>query len=233
MAEFLTRKGIVHHVDRIIADAEEEVILISPYIKADDDTKDLLKHKGRGTSIHVLYGKTELGPDEKEFFHELGIETLFIKHLHAKCYLNERHALVTSMNLYEFSQVHNDEMGVLVSREDDPDLYEDIYDQAIRWKTGASTIGKASSRKKIPARGGSSSSKRKVGFCIRCKAALAANPEQPYCKTCYTAWEKYGNKSHKERCCHTCGRGFRATLLKPLCLDCYKKYKDFVKFAAG
>ena len=204
-----------------------------PYIKADDDTKDLLKHKGRGTSIDVLYGKTELGPSEKAFFDELGIKTLFIKHLHAKCYLNERHALVTSMNLYEFSQVHNDEMGILVSREHDPDLYKDIYDQAIRWKTGASTIGKTSSRKKkIPARGGSSSSRPKVGFCIRCKADLAATRSSLTAKPAMRL-EKYGNKSHRERSCHTCGKGFRATLLKPLCLDCYRKYKDFVKFAVG
>ncbi len=31
MAEFLTRKGIVYHLDRIISEAEKELVLISPY----------------------------------------------------------------------------------------------------------------------------------------------------------------------------------------------------------
>ena len=31
MAEFLTRKGIVYHLDRIIREAEKELVLISPY----------------------------------------------------------------------------------------------------------------------------------------------------------------------------------------------------------
>ena len=45
------------------------------------------------------------------------IKTSFRRNLHAKCYLNENEALLTSMNLYEFSEKNNDEMGVLVSEE--------------------------------------------------------------------------------------------------------------------
>ncbi len=45
MATFLTRKGIVQHLYKIIEEAEEELILISPYIKVDDETKSLLKKR--------------------------------------------------------------------------------------------------------------------------------------------------------------------------------------------
>ena len=45
MAEFLTRKGIVYYLDKIIEEANRELVLISPYIKADDETKNLLKAK--------------------------------------------------------------------------------------------------------------------------------------------------------------------------------------------
>ena len=115
MAEFLTRKGIVYHLDRIISEAEKELVLISPYIKADNETKDILKNQKRSTKIHVIYGKTRLKPAEKSFFNDISIEPSFLENLHAKCYLNEKDALLTSMNLYEFSQEHNDEMGILVS----------------------------------------------------------------------------------------------------------------------
>ena len=60
------------------------------------------------------------------------IRTGFRKNLHAKCYLNENEALLTSMNLYEFSQVNNDEMGILVSRTEEPELYEKVKEESIR-----------------------------------------------------------------------------------------------------
>ena len=124
MATFLTREDIVYHLGKIIEEADKELVLISPYIKADDETKNLLKNQKRGTTIHVIYGKKKLKPSEKSYFDELNIKTSFLKNLHAKCYLNEKEALLTSMNLYEFSQEHNDEMGILVSRQDDEELYE-------------------------------------------------------------------------------------------------------------
>ena len=36
------------------------------------------------------------------------------------------------MNLYEFSQVNNNEMGILVSREEEPDLYNEILQESMR-----------------------------------------------------------------------------------------------------
>ena len=62
--------------------------------------------------------------------------------MHAKCYLNEKMALVTSMNLYDYSMIKNLEMGVLVvlrnktgffdSSFEDDDLYQTIRNQAVR-----------------------------------------------------------------------------------------------------
>ena len=133
MAEFLTRLDIVDDLHRIIKEAEKELILISPYIKADKDTKELLRETKRSTTINVIYGKKKLPSKEEGFLKDLSITTTFRENLHAKCYLNENEALLTSMNLYEFSQENNDEMGILVSREEDRDLYEAIHKQAIRY----------------------------------------------------------------------------------------------------
>ena len=65
MATFLTREGIVYHLGKIIEEADRELVLISPYIKADDETKNLLKNKTRATTIHVIYGKKKLKSSEK------------------------------------------------------------------------------------------------------------------------------------------------------------------------
>lgn len=241
MATFLTRKGIVQHLYRIIEEAEEELVLISPYIKVDDETKNLLKKTTRGTDIHVIFGKSQSErnlDNVKSSFDLPGIPVSFIKELHAKCYLNEKEALVTSMNLHEFSQENNHEMGILVSKQDDLELYEEIYREANRLKD-ASDKPYATSRSKSKVKVAEATSatyntaeKPKNGFCIRCKMVLVANPKKPYCANCYESWSRYSNTAYKEKYCHTCGRKLAATLLKPLCTTCYAKYGDLFEFVA-
>ena len=45
---------------------------------------------------------------------------------------NEELCIITSLNLYEFSQVNNNEMGVLISRDDDAELFQNVADEAQR-----------------------------------------------------------------------------------------------------
>ena len=59
-----------------------------------------------------------------------------------------------------------------------------------------------------------------AGYCIRCRTALPANPDQPYCDRCYTIWNRYKNATYEERYCHMCGIEHTTTLLKPLCVAC-------------
>ena len=138
MAKFLRRHDIVSHLHRIIKEAEEQIVLVSPYIDADEVTKSLLGRQQHSTQINVVYGKERLRPNQKGLFDKLHIKTTFRKELHAKCYMNENEAVVTSMNLYKYSQDNNDEMGILVSKEEDRNLYEEIYYEAMMYIGGDS-----------------------------------------------------------------------------------------------
>ena len=83
--------------------------------------------------VRIVYGKSELQPEEIGWLKELTyIRTSFCKNLHAKCYMNEELCIIASLNLYEFSQVNNNEMGVLIRRADDVELYKDTYEEAQR-----------------------------------------------------------------------------------------------------
>jgi phosphatidylserine/phosphatidylglycerophosphate/cardiolipin synthase-like enzyme len=83
--------------------------------------------------VRLVYGKSELAPQEINWLRSLEfVRTSFCQNLHAKCYLNEHAAIITSMNLYDFSQVNNNEMGVYIEREVEPDLYRDAHDEAQR-----------------------------------------------------------------------------------------------------
>jgi phosphatidylserine/phosphatidylglycerophosphate/cardiolipin synthase-like enzyme len=50
------------------------------------------------------------------------------KNLHAKCYINENKAIISSMNLYDYSQTTNVEMGFLITKEKEPEAYQKMMD---------------------------------------------------------------------------------------------------------
>lgn len=134
MAKFLNTSATNYFLEEMIKDAKDRLILISPFLKLNDRMKELLADKNRlKIDVRVVYGKSELQPEEINWLKELTyIRTSFCKNLHAKCYLNEELCIITSLNLYEFSQINNNEMGVLIRRGEDAELYKDAYEEAQR-----------------------------------------------------------------------------------------------------
>ena len=70
------------------------------------------------------------------------------------------------------------------------------------------------------------------GFCIRCKSEVPANPAKPYCNRCFASWNRFKNAAYEEERCHICGDAHKTSLEKPLCVSCYRKFKDVLEFAA-
>lgn len=118
----------------MIKDAKDRLILISPFLRLNDRIKELLTDKNRlKIDVRIVYSKSELQPEEIGWLNELSyVRTSFCRNLHAKCYMSEELCIVTSLNLYEFSQVNNNEMGVLIRRSEDSELYRDAYEESQR-----------------------------------------------------------------------------------------------------
>jgi phosphatidylserine/phosphatidylglycerophosphate/cardiolipin synthase-like enzyme len=134
MAKFLNTSATNYFLEEMIKSASDRLILISPFLKLNDRMKELLADKNRlKIDVRIVYGKSELQPQEIEWLRGLTyIRTSFCKNLHAKCYMNEEMCIVTSLNLYEFSQVNNNEMGILINRAEDSQLYKDAFEEAQR-----------------------------------------------------------------------------------------------------
>jgi phosphatidylserine/phosphatidylglycerophosphate/cardiolipin synthase-like enzyme len=134
MAKFLNTSATNYFLEELIKDAKDRLILISPFLKLNDRIRELLADKNRlKIDVRIVYGKSELQPEEINWLKELTyIRTSFCKNLHAKCYLNEELCIITSLNLYEFSQVNNNEMGILLRRSEDAELYKEAYEEAQR-----------------------------------------------------------------------------------------------------
>lgn len=134
MATFLSTTSINFYLEQLIKKSSNNLILISPYLQINERLKELLQHKSQsGVVVKIIYGKKEMSPKELEWFnHQQNIKLFFCKNLHAKCYINDSNAIITSLNLYEFSQVNNNEMGVLLTKVNDQEAFKEAYDEANR-----------------------------------------------------------------------------------------------------
>jgi hypothetical protein len=236
MATFLDTAAVSFYLQQLINGANEKLVLISPYIKISDRLKQSITDKDRmKIDIRLVYGKTDIELSENNWLKSLkSIRTSFCQNLHAKCYLNEKEAIVTSMNLYDFSQINNNEMGIYVTKQEDPALYTDIYTEAMRLirqsdeiRISVTQVPKTDqATKPQPIK----SQQNPSGFCIRCGTEIKLNPMIPYCANCYKAWKKYSNEEYEENSCHICGRPNRSTILKPTCYECYKAHKTNLEF---
>lgn len=228
MAEFLTTSGISHHIENIIMGATKELTLVSPFLKISKTLNERLRDASRrNVRIRILYGKNELQPSELKSLAQVNnLKLLFFENLHAKCYYNESEMVITSMNMYEFSEKNNREMGVKISLQNDQDLFINARNET------NSIIGSSLSEPFVNEKKSGKfkkASKKKAqkkvwlkGFCLRCESRINYNPEKPYCSNCYAIWAQYENPEYEENFCHSCGDENYSSLVKPVCYSCYK-----------
>ena len=237
MAKFLGTSGISYHLEELIHNANEKLILISPYLQFNDHLKQSLEEKDRQKTVDVrlIYGESKLQPAENNWLKSLlSIRTSICPHLHAKCYLSEHAAIITSMNLYEYSQINNNEMGIYIDKTEDEQLYNDVLTDANRLirisqeiKVTVATVPKSNDE---PTEKTTKPVSNVSGFCIRCGEKLKLNPMVPYCPKCFKSWKKYKNEEHEEKYCHICGKPNKSSLIKPSCYECYTISKNVLEF---
>lgn len=111
---------------QIIDEADEFLILVSPYIqisgwpKLTSRLKSIL-NKGVRFRIYIRDGQDNLNSIDE--LQKLGITPFLIPNLHSKLYLNEKGAVTTSMNLLRSSDQHSLEIGHKTQTEEE---YNDI-----------------------------------------------------------------------------------------------------------
>lgn len=139
------------------------------------------------------------------------------------------------MNLYEFSQQNNIEVGVLVLKDKEPDLFKNLEEEAKRIIRSSATAVKTdetaapSGLKRTgyrpPEKKSEESGSAPAGgaCCIRDQEPIPFNPDRPYCESCFRSWNRYKDPDYEEKYCHLCGKRHKASMAKPLCRSCYQK----------
>lgn len=118
MAKFLNTDLLNEWILRLIEETERELIIIVPYIKTSGRVyKQLFEANKRGVETTIVYRENKLTHEEKRKFEALdNLNLMHHPNVHAKCYYNEKYMIIGSMNLYEYSEKNNREMGVLLHR---------------------------------------------------------------------------------------------------------------------
>jgi hypothetical protein len=130
MIKFLTTQGINYHLEELLKNANSKIILVSPYFKLQRRIKEILRNKKQqGIEIFFVCRINDL----KEPLEEYSTQIFDSPNLGAKCYMNENEAILTSLNLYEFSQQNNEEMGIYVKNQNDGvSIYKDMLLEVAR-----------------------------------------------------------------------------------------------------
>jgi hypothetical protein len=262
MAEVLNTVQCIARIDTIVREASKLLVIASPYLDPPAQILSALESAGlRGVRTVVLYRQTNAKEAAlKKLAAVKGVELLDAPDLHAKCYINQKEALITSLNLYDWSAQNNFEMGVVVpfptpeykvalellaehmklvrSRGSQPaapaQLLSPLASPLAAPGLGLAAIAKSAPRRPtqaapsprtapVPRARVASTAAATTGFCMRCRASVARNPEKPLCTTCYREWAIYSNPAYVEKFCHGCGKPHASSMSKPLCRGCYAK----------
>ena len=248
MAEFLTTADMSAAVERIIKRAEHRVVIVSPYLKTRDRVRSLIKERSaKGVEVHIVYGKAELHDRERAWIEALpSVRLYFHKDLHAKCYMNESAAVLGSMNLYDFSQANNIEMGVLLEAQGDADAFEDVAEEAERIISNAQqrhpdaatpqadpappsqTEPPAGLRPGPPTPSSDTADNvpAQRGYCIRCNARIPSDTSRPYCVSCFKEWADAGKGTPSENYCHLGGKEAKVHFKRPACKPCWRQSRS-------
>lgn len=255
MARFLDGAGVNAALIEIIKTAESELFIIAPYMKIPQQTQNYLKNTDKKNINLTIISRSdaEIPSDTQSFLSELtNAKIKLCDNLHAKCFLNEKQGLITSMNLHEHSQTHNWEMGISFFKAVDHDIFSDAL-REIKEIEGASKDNpkvKIHSAKSTPQQQYQNKPSQKtihkpkeppkkgvitkmldtvlgeMAFCIRCGEPLEKyNIEKPLCDRCYPVWAQFKKQDYPETYCHACGeKKPNISYQKPVCRECFNQY---------
>ena len=255
MAKFLTTQKAYAEIEDIIRKADKELVLISPYIRIPDNLMERFKHLDKkNIKITLVCRGEDLKTEERIRLSDIEhLELRSLDSLHAKCFYNQNQEsmVITSLNLHDYSQQNNIEMGVLLTLKEDHDVFLEaraeadfivqtaeidrtVKKQSIR----ASNIDVNDRHKKPKAKEKEQNSpaggfleeigkalglSEQKGYCIRGGEKIPYNVDCPLCSRHLVGWKKHKDPDYKEHYCHRCGKRYRTSFNRPRCPSCFKK----------
>ena len=215
----LNTSETLSHLIRLIGEAQKGIVLVSPYIDLGGDDavgRAIRDALSRGVKVALVFRNDEKTPTRIATLtkimalSERGLSFRAVPNLHAKFYVSERAALVSSLNLVRSSVLNSIEMGLwseapefierirafLKSEIWSHDTKEIVADAPDHWEDDDTASG----------------------ACIYCAEPMEINYGEPTC-------ERHRMQRGGGRYCHCCAERFDSTPERTLCRECYRQLK--------
>lgn len=117
----------------LIEEADEKLIIVSPYCKFSDwkkflNTISFLKRKKTTVEFYVRQGESKTYNEVKE----IGFNPISIPNLHTKLYINEKYAIVSSMNLLTYSDMNSLDIAYQTETENEYNELIEYYERYLK-----------------------------------------------------------------------------------------------------
>ncbi|MDR0927796.1 MAG: phospholipase D family protein [Ignavibacteria bacterium] len=230
MPKFLRTDDLNLEIRNIIENANNEIILISPYISLSERLKLALKKQITNEKLKIIlvYGKNpynqerSFNNDDYDFLQNFpNIEIRYLKNLHAKYYANEQRSIITSMNLYEYSQAFNFEAGILIDNTAADGFTNDVRSFFTRI-IDTSEVEICNTINIV-----NTTIEATIGYCISTRQPIPFNIDMPFSDEAYKKWLELEEVDHPENFCHFTGEqsNGETSMRRPILNKYYYKAK--------
>lgn len=242
MNRILKTHQISAEVIELIGSTERQCYLVTPYLRSWPLlNRSLDKAKDQEKQVTVFVRSGEQGKNGiPELQRRYQFELFAVENLHTKLYLNERTAIISSMNLYDSSKERNHELAYLFEGTRTAQEFKKLIveDELLAASPGEHVPGWFHSveAKRIESRRALESTFEEKGFCVSCGTKIELDQStgkilQPKIIRCRVCWAKQpfidNPFKYKIRFCHYCGQKLDSILDEPFhhqCRTLLKKY---------
>ena len=140
-------------ISTLLVEADKTFISVSPYLDLSSWKKMIKCLEKSSSKIDIFFYYREIKEIDKQLLNRINVKLIHVPNLHAKMYFNEKECIVSSMNLYEFSDLNSIEIATLYSKKEDYHLlfqYFTKYIKSIPNSATPETIRTNSFKKKNP-----------------------------------------------------------------------------------
>jgi hypothetical protein len=123
MVQYLNTQAAYAEIENIVNRAEHALVIMSPYIQINRTLLQKIFHasENRGIDVSLICRTGDIKPEEMAAINKITRLELFdLPNLHANCIYNEKAMVITSLNLFDYSQINNRDMGALITLDKDP-----------------------------------------------------------------------------------------------------------------
>ncbi|MDY5872201.1 MAG: phospholipase D-like domain-containing protein [Candidatus Methanomethylophilaceae archaeon] len=258
MAQALDTQALNLEILDMFTHAKSRLFIISPYLSIYPNLrKTIIDADNRGVNIVVIYRKVDKSSDVIEWLSTL--KHIYLGHsenLHAKYYAEDHVAIITSLNLYQYSQVNNEELGMIFDDKKDTEAFynafffvqkivehsEPVFSTIkcdfietkkllgkipdVKFEQLSTSVDNRVEEPVVEEK--LQEEKGPEGFCIRCGKKIDSNSDIYYCEKCFERWKQYNNPNYQEKFCHICGKPSQTNAYRPVCKDCFPGTSEFI-----